>query len=42
MSTFEEVSDYRLENIFSNPSPEEWLKWCDDRYSCEEETTNNN
>lgn len=39
VSTFKEVSNHRLENIFSNPSREEWSKWCDERYSCEEEPT---
>ncbi|CAI6362634.1 unnamed protein product [Macrosiphum euphorbiae] len=37
MSTLKEVSDYRLENIFSNPSTVEWLKWCDERYYCDDD-----
>lgn len=37
MSTLKEVSDYRLENIFSHPSTEEWIKWCDERYYCDED-----
>ncbi|XP_025420429.1 uncharacterized protein LOC112690593 [Sipha flava] len=37
MLTFKDVSDYRLDNIFSHPSTEEWLKWCDERYYCDEE-----
>lgn len=37
MSTLKEVSDYRLENIFSNPSTVEWFKWCDERYHCDDE-----
>lgn len=39
MSTFKDVSDYRLANMFNNPSPEEWMKWCDERYSCSDEET---
>lgn len=35
--TFKDVSDYRMENIFSHPSTEEWSKWCDERYYCDEE-----
>jgi len=43
MSTLKEVSDYRLENIFSYPSTVEWFKWCDERYYCDEkEDTNDN
>ncbi|XP_025198295.1 uncharacterized protein LOC112596724 [Melanaphis sacchari] len=37
LSTLKEVSDYRLENITSYPSTIEWLKWCDERYYCDEE-----
>jgi len=37
MSTLKEVSDYRMENIFSNPSTVEWLKWCDERYYCDDD-----
>jgi len=32
-----EVSDYRLENIFNNPSTVEWYKWCDKRYYCNDD-----
>lgn len=41
VSTFKEVSNYRLENMLNNLSAEEWSKWCDERYSCEEEPTIN-
>lgn len=37
MSTLKEVSDYRLENIFNNPSKVEWFKWCDERYYCDDD-----
>lgn len=42
MSTFKDVSDYRLENIFTQPSTSEWLKWCDEQYYCNEDSLNNN
>jgi len=37
MTTLKEVSDYRLENIFNNPSTVEWFKWCDERYYCDDD-----
>lgn len=42
MSTFKDISDYRLENIFNQPSTAEWLKLCDEQYYCEEDSINYN
>jgi len=42
MTTFKEVTNTRLENIFIKPSAENWLKWCDEHYQCEDKTRSEN
>ncbi|VVC34768.1 Hypothetical protein CINCED_3A017209 [Cinara cedri] len=38
VSTFTEVTNYRLDNLYSNLLPNDWTKWCNDHYTCNETT----
>lgn len=34
VSTFTDVLNYRLDNLYSNSLPTNWTKWCNDHYAC--------
>ncbi|VVC34767.1 Hypothetical protein CINCED_3A020327 [Cinara cedri] len=36
--TFTEVTNYRLDNLYSNLLPKDWTRWCNDHYTCNKVT----
>lgn len=37
VSTFTEVTNYRLDNLYSSLLPKDWTQWCNDHYSCDQD-----
>jgi len=40
VTTFTEVTNFRLDNLYTRLLPSNWTEWCNEHYSCDETKKN--